>query len=351
MSRFRPNQIATLLAACMLALCFSGCMKPYEVPEYIDIDTSETAFMVPLEDSTGKQTKLDSAEAYAALQVSAKRVLIPKRWNKTGRLPNSGEWIPTVRVIKVDRAPVTRQWTADPNSGTSNKDEAIWAESQDSVGFSTGFNVTAHITEPDAARFLYWYPNGSLANVMDFEIRSRIQQVVAEVSSRYNMDKLRERKQEIIDEVRKDIIPFYAERGISITTVGMFGGFLYENPKIQESIDLVFVAQQEKAREAALLEAMDAKKKRLQEDGIAQANMEREVARGKADAILLGKTAEADGIRLLNDALQEAQENPLFVKIKALEVESERIKKWDGSVPRMIMGEGQGFVPVLQFSE
>ena len=79
--------------------------------------------------------------------------------------------------------------------------------------------------------------------------------------------------------------------------------------------------------------------------------MEREVARGKADAILLGKTAEADGIRLLNDALQEAQENPLFVKIKALEVESERIKKWDGSVPRMIMGEGQGFVPVLQFSE
>lgn len=31
--------------------------------------------------------------------------------------------------------------------------------------------------------------------------------------------------------------------------------------------------------------------------------------------------------------------NPLFVQIKQLEVESERIDKWDGDVPQFIMDE------------
>jgi regulator of protease activity HflC (stomatin/prohibitin superfamily) len=264
----------------------------------------------------------------------------------------SGEWMSTVTVIKVDRKPVTREWTADPNSGTSNKNEAIWVESSDSIEFSTGFNCTAYIAEPDAAKFLYFYPSGSLAQVLDEEIRNQVQQVVAEFAAGFDLDTLRGKKTDMIADVREQVVPFFAERGITITTVGMFGGFEYKDPKIQQSINEVFVAQQEKNVEKAKLEAMDDKQKRLEAEGKAEANQAREVAKGKADAIELVKAAEAKGITLVNDALKEAKENPLFVHIKALEVESERIEKWDGSVPKMMMGsDGGGFVPMIQMSE
>lgn len=314
----------------------------------MEVATHETAFVVPLEGKSTDQVKLDSAAAYDKFKVMTKRIQLDKRWNQTGRISNDGEWIPTVKVIKVDRSPVTREWCADTDGGTNKKNEAIWAESSDSIGFSTGFNCTGYVAEADTSKFLYWYPNTGLAIVMDSEIRNRIQQIVAEVSNKYTMDILRAQKQELIDSVRKDVIPFYAERGITITTIGQYGGFTYENPDIQKAIDNVFVAQQEKAKEKSLLEAMGSKKSRLQDEGTATANQKREEAKGTADAILLVKTSEAQGITLLNDALKKAEGNPIFLSVKSLEVEEKRIARWNGDVPQWITGNGSGgFVPMV----
>src|SRR5678815_3906284 len=108
-----------------------------------------------------------------------------------------------------------------------------------------GFTCTALIKEEDAAKFLYYYPSGSLGDVMDSEIRARVQKTASEVAAKYRLDDLRGRKQEIIDAVSKDVIAFFATRGITVTTVGMFGGMTYENPAIQKAIDETFVAQQE----------------------------------------------------------------------------------------------------------
>src|SRR5439155_22510679 len=88
-------------------------------PEFSDIDTSETGFLIPLEGDSGS-------------------------------------------VARTDRA--------------------IWIESGDSVGFSMGFACTAFIPEEQAAKFLYWYPIGSLAEVLDHELRGRIQPSAAEVA-------------------------------------------------------------------------------------------------------------------------------------------------------------------------
>src|SRR5205085_10776198 len=118
-------------------------------------------------------------------------------------------------------------------TGTSARNQSIWIESADSVGFSMGFTCTAFIPEEQAAKFLYWYPSGSLAELMDTEVRGRIQQVAAEIAARYPLDGLRARKQEISDAVKHDVIAFFSERGVSITTVGMFGGMTYENRAIQ----------------------------------------------------------------------------------------------------------------------
>ena len=146
----------------------------------------------------------------------------------------------TVRLVNVDRSPLTREWTADANSGMSQRDQAIWIESKDSVGFSVGFTCTAFINENDTVRFLYMYSSKSLADMMDSEVRARIQQVAAQ----YDLDDLRAGKLKIIDAVRRDVNPFFNDRGITITTVDMFGGFTYENGKIRDAIDNTFVDQQ-----------------------------------------------------------------------------------------------------------
>lgn len=322
---------------------------PVNKPQFEEVGTNETAFVIELEGQD--QVKLNSADAYDQKKVTQRRIIIPKRKNHVGRGWQwwAYEWIPTVRVIVVDRSPVTREWTADTIDGTSVKDEAIWVESQDSIGFSVGFNCTAFIQEKDASTFLYYYPSNSLANVMDTEIRNRIQSVASEESAKEDLDTLREKKNQIILAIRQDVVPFFEKRGITITTIGMFGGFAYENKNIQNAIDEVFIAEQVKNQESALLSAMESKEQRLKREGTAIANQKREEARGDADAIKLVAEAEAESIRLINNIAKEAANNPLLYQLKILEVEQARIAKWDGSVPKLMMGnDGGNFIPMIQ---
>ncbi|REK18971.1 MAG: hypothetical protein DWQ37_02825 [Planctomycetota bacterium] len=319
-----------LLLALSLPVAIVGC-RPYDTPEFIEIDTSETGFLIPLEGNTDDQAKFESERYLQDRKVATKRVQIPHRWVQTGRPYWSGDWVDVVRLVKVDRSPVTRQWTADTSSGTSSLNQAIWIESKDSVGFSVGFDCTAHIAEEDTARFLYMYRNKSLAEMMDTEARARVQSVAAEVAAQYDLDELRSRKQEIIDAVRTDVIPFFAERGITITTMGMFGGFTYQNPKIQEAIDETFVAQQLKVISDAKFRAQQKENDRVELEAEAMANKARTIAEGEADAI-----------RKMAEATREAQSDPLFLQLKMLEVQQERITKWDGKYPTYLMQLGAG---------
>lgn len=319
------NYYAILLLATLVT---PGC-RPYDRPEFEEIDTSETGFLIPLEGNTSDQLAFESEGYLENRKVATKRVQIVHRWVQTGRLYWVGEWMDMVRLVKVDRSPVTREWTADATSGTSSRNQAIWIESKDSVGFSVGFNCTAFIQEPDTAKFLYMYRSKSLADMMDTEIRARIQSVAAEVAAKYDLDVLRSRKQEIIDEVRKDVTPFFAQRGINITTIGMFGGFTYQNPKIQNAIDETFVAQQLKVISQAKYDAQAKENERRVLEAKAKADQARAVAEGQADAI-----------RRVAEATRQAKSDPLFIVLKQLEIEHDRIERWDGHYPTYLMQWG-----------
>ncbi len=329
----RRRTLLRVLPLVAVAALSPGCMRSYDTPEFATIDTSETGFLIPLEGDGRQQDKFASEEYLRQLKVAAKRVQIPHRWQQTGRLSYQGQWLATVRLVKVLRSPITREWTADPSSGTGKKNEAIWIESSDSVGFSMGFTCTAFISEEQAAQFLYWYPSGSIALVMDTEIRARIQQVAAESAAKYPLDELRARKQEIMDAVRTDVTAFFALRGITITTIGMFGGMTYENPEIQRSIDKTFIAQQEKVVNQARFEAQQRENDRIELAANATAETARRIAQGEADAKVLTATAEAQAIREVNRALAETQQSPLFLQIKQIDVERARVEKWSGNYP------------------
>ncbi len=131
-----------LLALLPLPLT-TGCIKPFDRPEYVEIDTSETGFLIPLEGDATQQAKFQSEDYLKQRKVATKRVQITHRWSQEGRFEHDGHWIGNVRLVKVNRSPVTREWTTEQGPHLSTlarrSDKAIWIESADSVGFSMGF--------------------------------------------------------------------------------------------------------------------------------------------------------------------------------------------------------------------
>jgi len=334
------GKVSMVCLGLLSVLSSTGCRRSYDKPEYVEIKTSETAFLIKLEgDSKEGQAKFNSAAFLESSKVATKRIQISHRWNQTGRWDVEGDWIPTVRIIIVDRSPVTREWQSNDGK-TKGKDTAIWIESADSVGFCMGWSCTAFIQEEDAAQFLYMYPSGSLTLVMDNEIRARIQQVAALVAAKYKLDELRDKKTEIANAVKEDITTFFKTRGITITTIGMFGGMTYENVKIQESIDQTFISQQEKVNAKAMLDAQADKNARITSEADALAEAARKKAKGEADGNLSKAQAEAKGIEAVNEAIAKANNNPMLIQLKSIEVEKARVAMWNGAYPTTVVGNG-----------
>jgi hypothetical protein len=329
------------IIAVIAAVTLSSC-RPPNIPKIESIAPNETAFLVPLTGDKSAQVKFDSESFLEQNKVSVGRVEIPQTWRSTGRMWWTGEYIPLVALIKVDRAPVTTQWEPsedkDGNAIRKPGDNSVWIESKDSVGFSIGFNVSAYIKAENASKFLYMYAGRSLKDVLNTEVHGRVLEVAQAFASTLALDKLREQKGEMSLQIQKDVTTFFAERGISVTNIGMFGGFSYENAGIQKSIDEVFIAQQLKNTAQAALDAQDNINEKLISESKAAATAAQEKARGLAESYTIEAKGKADALTLEAEALAKAQNNPLFVEIKKIEVQKAFNEKWDGKLPTQYIG-------------
>jgi len=328
------------LLLCVVGLMATGCM--YDVPEFEMIETSETGFLIPLEGDTAAQKKMPSKDVLEQQKVATKRVQITHKWVSTGYLPWSGEYMDTVRLVKVDRKPVTREWTSDPNSGTSNQNQAVKVESADSVDFGIGFTVTAMILEEDTSQFLYNYTSKDLSGVADKEIRNKVQEYASDYCAKFPLDILRGQKGELMAFVRESIIPFFKEKGITITSVGMASGFMYTNQKVQDAIDKTVQDQQLKVSALAEKDAQLVKNETIK--------LEAEAA---AEAAKIKAEGEANAIKAVADAkeyeIQKATQNTeTYIELKRLEVDVKRLEKWDGKYPTYFMSNGESPQLLLQ---
>ncbi len=334
------NKLVTTLGIITIA-ALTSCTPP-NIPKIESIAPNETAFLVPLEGDREQQVKFDSESFLEKNKISIGRVEIPQRWRVTGRMSWEGEYIPTVMLVKVNRAPVTVQWQASTDkNGRSiriTNDNSIWIESKDSVGFSVGFNVSAYIKAEDASKFLYMYAGRELTDVMNTEIHGRVMEVAQTFAAGQPLDTLREQKAEMSKEIQTDVTAFFKERGITVTNIGLFGGFTYENDKIQSAIDEVFVAQQMKNTTKAALDAQSSINEKLISEAKAKATAAQEEASGKAQAYVVEAKGKADAMQLEVNALQSAQSNPLYIEVQKLNVSKEFNTKWDGRLPTQYIG-------------
>jgi hypothetical protein len=280
----------------------TGCNP--NIPPIQTIEPSQTAFLVPLEGQTSNQGSFNSEKFLEDAKVATKRVTIPQRWRSTGSMWFSGEWIPTVKLIIVERKPESRHWSSD------NKDP-ITAESKESIAFNAGMASTAQIDEADAAKFLYRYNNKPLADVMNDEILNRIRTKFVEQCALYPLSNLLNNKGKIMQAVRDDVEPYFKQRGINITSLGLIGDFTYTNEDIQTAINSKFEAQQ------ALIVQKDIN--------------EKNESKARADA-----------------QVAQTLNNPNALLLKRLELQGKFLDKWDGHAPQAI---GNNTLFSVPFSE
>lgn len=312
--------VMTVLA---LTLCSTGCgvIKPYDKPELVTISASETAFLIPLVGDTEEQASFKSEALLAQAKVATKEIQIPHRWVKTGRMPADGEWRATAKLIVVDRTPVTREWNSEKDAGTSSRNQAIYAESKESIGFSVGMNISAQIySEDDAVKFLYSYNNKSLADIMDSEIRASVESKFVEECAKRSLNDILANKETIMTAVRDTVINDYAEKGITITVLGMKDGIEYDDETIQAAINEKFSSEQKLVTQ--------------------ENNNKVTVAKAEADAKAKIMKAEA-----------EAEANRLVAASLTKELnEQKAIEKWSGNYPNNYVA-GSDAIPIIQIGE
>lgn len=293
-----------------------GCLPPPKVEKYEEIAPNETAFIVSLEGDTKEgQGKFMSVEFLEKAKVATKRIIIPQRARQIGRYSWNIEWIPTIKVIKVDRTPVTREWTTDPSTGTAAKDEGLNVESKDSINFWLGITITARITEENAATFLYNYSGKPLAEVVDENVRGYVLSVVSREFGKRNLDQCRTEKTDVFDIAYKETKTEFEKKGITIDVLGNSGGLNYADAKIQDSINKAFIAENQK-----LIATQEMEEQKIKN----------ETTKSMAET----KLYEAQKFQ----AASQAQESMIELEIEKIKAEAMKIaaEKWDGHTPSMV---------------
>jgi regulator of protease activity HflC (stomatin/prohibitin superfamily) len=301
--------------------CFIG---PPKVEICEEIANNETAFVIPLEGANKtEQGKFGSVEYLEEKKVATKRITLPQREKITGRWWGDYVWVPTVKIIKVDRSPITREWTQSAQKGTSTNDDAIDVESKDSIGFSVGINITCSVLEEDAAKFLYHYPGGSLKLVVDTNVRGFCASVLSREFGSRDLTKCKSDKREISSLLLEEVQKEFKVRGITINSLGIVGGLIYDSKEIQKAIDDGYVAEQR---------IKIAEQQKLEQDKINEKNIS--IAKAEADAANEFKKAAEARIEMVRLEIEK-------IRAEALKM---WVSKWDGTMPANIMPQGSQFL-------
>jgi hypothetical protein len=317
----------TILFTMLVVVCCSlaSCRKPYDKPELVTIEPSQTAFLVPLVGDSSNQASFESEEMLSEAKVATKEIQIPHRWVQTGRRHWMGNWRASAALIIVERKPVSRSWeSGDSTAASANK--AIFGETADAIGIYVGMNCTAMIEEKDAAKFLYRYNNTPLEIIIDTDIKKMVEDEFNRATSQYKSTELHTNKATIIEAVKSNVTEYFKDYGITITVLGIKEGFSFENPEIQEALDAKFASEQDLVIQQNKNEANLAK------------------AEAEAEAAVIAARAEAEAKLIAAEAAAEANRK-LAESITPEILQQMYYETWNGELPKIVGGDGQYILP------
>ena len=327
----------SVLTVVLMSTMFSSCLfiRRYDKPEYVEIETNETAFVVDLfqdnDVTTDNQVKENPEANYKA--VNQKLVQIPHKWKKMGRFPNSGEWIPTKKVVVVSNSPISGTWETD-----------IKVETNGSQGFTVPMKFAIRVEPQNAALYLSKFPaNVQVKDDNDKLIRSKMRssvtkvandqfktQVAAELSKefhKYEYKDVMPQRDVIVGAAVERITEWATRYGITIDNLAVYNGLIPDDTTLQDQMD-------EQAKLAAQVETekkrFDAEKQKkqneieLQKMETERVNVERQKKEAEAKATVAVQNILAQTSNFELDRKKKEQEIT-NLKLKG-EAEAEAIK-------------------------
>ena len=224
---------------------------------------NESAFWIPdVGANKDSQGRFEGVDYLNANKLAAKRFIIPH-----AKLSNSGgnwgfdAYVPTGRLIIVDRTPYNREWVAAKERGTSTRNESFPCQSSEGLNITVEMSIAASVLEENAARYLYYFgvrpPQGdrttnqviftsvfygrTLTEVMDGVGRGAVQTMVCNEFSTRTLDKANAEAGAIIANVQKNAATFFAARGITLDYIGWAGTFTFD-ADVQTAINRAYDA-------------------------------------------------------------------------------------------------------------
>jgi len=214
-------------------------------------------------------------------------------------------------------------WTHDKAEGKPINEELTF-NTKDSVPVNIDVAVSYQL---DAARVPDFYTKFRADNIDSFThgfLRDSTRNIVANIGSEYTFDDINgTKKEEFLARVGKALNENVRQFGVNIQQFGLIGSL--RPPQ-------------------ALLEAVNSKTQAIQKS----IQIENEVRSAQAEA--KKRIAIAEGEAAANRALASSLE-PRLLEWERLKIMREQITKWNGQMPSVMTGGGQGLLLNIQASE
>ena len=261
-----PRMVAVPLFAVLgIGLAAAPAQAYYDKNNYTEVYfilPNESAFFIPDVGANQKtQAAFGSEEYLRNNKIAAKRFEVPHQ-----KLSGTGFWsdfyVPTGRLIIVDRTPYSREWVDSPERGTSRKKQGFPCQSKEGLNVTVGISIGASVTEENSPRFLYRFgvrpPPGdrskpeiiftsvyygrSLAEVMDGVVRNKVQSLVCDEFTARSLDQANAEALAIRQKAEDSVRKYLESVGITLDFMGWADTFTFD-PDVQKAIDDRYAAE------------------------------------------------------------------------------------------------------------
>lgn len=228
----------------IIAICFmsTSCLfiRPYDKPEYVEIGTNETAFLINQLGDDDDQAKINAKSDYKT--VNSKLTRINHHWKQTGRLRGTGEYIAAEIVIAVSNSPVTGTWKDD-----------IKVETKGSQGFTVPMKYGIRVKPENSEKFLRNFPANiqvvddkgnklskkmtSVEKVADIQFKNQVAAELSKEFHKYEYKDVLPNRDIIVDAAVERVTEWADELGITIDNLAVFEGLLPDDTTLQDSMN------------------------------------------------------------------------------------------------------------------
>jgi len=221
----------------------------------------------------------------------------------------------------------TVKWTKDLSEGHPLNEELVF-NSKEGQEVRADVSLSYAIDAMKVPEFYVKYRVNDLEKFTHGILKDIVRNSLNEVASTYTLEDIYgENKAKFLRETRERIQQQVTPVGVGIQQFGFIG-----KPRFTEAIERAItqktqaITEAESARNQLAVTQAEMAKMVAQAEGEAKSQIER--ARGEAEA----------------NRLRNASLTPQLLELKRLENDRARIEKWNGDVPRMVVGDKTGMM-------